>query len=101
MSKTVIVKIEQELSNYIEGLQVEVNARENIVKSILTTPGCEINKALFDEYHKEYTDFKAEYEKAKEQVQLQYMPTEFQGHNVTWSLDFTTCEVTFEKTCDC
>ena len=50
MSKTVIVKIDEELSNYIEGLQVEVAARENIVRSILTTPGCEVNKALFDEY---------------------------------------------------
>ena len=101
MSKTVIIKIDEEFSNYIEGLQLEVNARENIVKSILTTPGSGINKTLFDEYHKEYTDFKAEYDKAKEQIELQYMPEEFKGHTVNWSLDFTTQEVTFEKTCDC
>ena len=101
MAKKVIVKIEEQLSNYIEGLQYEVYARENIIKSILTTPGCEINKELFNDYHKELTDFKTEYEKAKEQVELKYMPEEFKGHKVTWSLDFATCVVTFEKTCDC
>ena len=101
MSKTKVIKVEEQLSNYIEGLQHEVNARESIIKSILTTPGIEINKELFDAYHKELTDFKAEYEKAKEQLQAQYMPEEFVGHEVNWSLDFATCMVTFEKTCEC
>lgn len=101
MEKVVKVLIETELSNYIEGLQYEINARENIIKSILTTEGITINKELFNEYHKELADFKAEYEKAKEQLQLKYMPEEFKEHSVVWSLDFATCVVTFEKTCDC
>ena len=101
MEKIVTKKVEDELSNYIESLQYEVNARENIIKTILTTPGTELNKELFDSYHKEYSEFRAEYEKAKEQLELQYMPEEFRGHQVTWNLDFATRMVTFEKTCEC
>lgn len=101
MEKIITVKIDEELSNYIEGLHYEVNARENIIRTILTTPDVTINKELFDTYHKELADFKAEYEKAKEQLQLKYMPEEFKNHDVTWNLDFASCIVTFEKTCEC
>ena len=49
MSKeTIQVQVEKELSDYIEALQFEVRARESIIKSILTSPDCEINKELLN-----------------------------------------------------
>lgn len=91
------VAIAREMVDLIQGLQYEIATREKIVTNILTTPGMNVNKELFDSYQKELSSYAAQYELAKSNLEKIYMPEEFKKLNteINWRLDFTTGIATF------
>lgn len=85
--------IPQDVSNYIEGLMYEVNARKDLVAFCIDR-GISIDSDVFQRYHKEYVDFSAQYEMAKKEMESTYiMP---KHPNCKWNLDFSTHTVVVE-----
>jgi hypothetical protein len=73
----------------IELLQFEVNSRKEIITGFLQTS---LEKTeLFKQYEKEYQEYFKEYNKAK----LEMLKTYGISPKATWSLDFTTRELTY------
>lgn len=96
-SKTIIVKVDEDLVNTIQGLQYEIMTREKVITAILTTPDVEPNNALFDKYQDVLASYSAQYDDAKNTLVNKYMPEELRGMNVmvNWHLDFMSNQVTF------
>ena len=105
MSRLIKVDVNQETVNMIEGLHYEVNSRKEIIQLMLTKPDPGFNKELFDAYNKEYAEFYAQYDRAKNELQSRYVPEDLIAKNATWSLDFNSCVLTItvpdEVNCNC
>ena len=86
MAKVVEVEIPVELCEYIEALQYECNARQNLVAWLLDrgvkgTP-------QYDAYHKDYVEKYTEYSLAQQELTEKYIKPKYP--NSTWRLDFAT-----------
>ena len=95
MNKKEIIEvvIPKEMSNYIEGLMYEVNARKNLVAFCIER-NIDTNSEIFQRYHKEYVDFTAQYELAKKEMEKEYIVNKYP--NCNWKLDFATHTVSVE-----
>lgn len=93
MKEKIEVVIPEKMSDYIEGLMYEVNARKNLVAFCIER-GMDLEGEVFQRYHKEYVDFTAEYEMAKKEMEREYIVSKYP--NCTWRLDFGTHTVTVE-----
>lgn len=82
------IKIEEEMSNYIERLQYEKNARENLC-AFLIRQGLSQTED-FKYYHDEYKDAYIQYEMAKKELEDKYVPKK----GTRWELNFSTSEIT-------
>ena len=87
MEKKIEVVIPEKMSDYIEGLMYEVNARKNLVAFCIER-GMDLDGEIFKRYHKEYVDFTAQYELAKKEMESIYVLPEYPG--AKWRLDFAT-----------
>ncbi len=83
--------IDETLCNKIEGLQYEVESRKDIITQILAG-NFTVRGELFNQYQQEYKQFFIDYNKAKQEMLLQYDV----GNNVVWNLDFRTRTLTIE-----
>ena len=90
---TVQVIVSEDMSNYIEGLMYEVNARKDLVAFCIER-GMSLDGEIFQRYHKEYVDFSAQYEMAKKELEKTYVQAEYP--NSKWRLDFPTHTLTIE-----
>lgn len=93
MKEKIEVVIPEKMSDYIEGLMYEVNARKNLVAFCIER-GMDLEGEVFQRYHKEYVDFTAEYEMAKKEMADTYVVPEYP--NCNWQLDFATHTLTIE-----
>ena len=91
--KKIEIKIPEDMSNYIEGLMYEVNARKDLVAFCIER-GVDINNDIFQRYHKEYIDFSAQYEIAKKEMENTYIKPKYP--NCKWNLDFSINTVLVE-----
>ena len=87
MKEKIEVVIPEKMSDYIEGLMYEVNARKNLVAFCIER-GMDLEGEVFQRYHKEYVDFTAEYEMAKKEMEREYVSSKYPGSK--WRLDFAT-----------
>lgn len=61
---------------------------------ILTSPA-------FRAYSSELSEFTAEYETAKIELQKMHIPAYLAGHEIKWKLDFASREMEIEILCNC
>lgn len=88
--------ISKDLSEYIERLQFEKMARENLCAFLIRQDL--LNTESFEKYHQEYIELTTEYELAKNELENTYIkPMVPEGKNYTWELDFKTYEVTIHE----
>ncbi len=91
---TIEIEVNDELSTYIESLGYEVTARKNLLQDMITS-GVILKddaKKIFDEYHKEYVEFTAQFEMAKKKLEEEYL----NGKKANWSLNYSTRILTAE-----
>ena len=84
--KTFEVEIPEEVCNYLESLMYETNARKNLLAFCIEHDLNE--KDAFNDYHKEYIEFSAQYEMAKEEMASKYIYPKYPS--CTWNLNFNT-----------
>ena len=82
--ETIGIEIPESLSNYIEGLHYEVNARRDII-ALLIRQGD--TGDAFQKYHKEYLEYYAKLETAKDTMANEYVKPKYP--NCDWRLDFS------------
>ena len=88
----ITITIPESLSNYIEGLQYEVNARRDII-ALLIRQG-EDGSDSFKRYHKEYLEYYAKLETAKDTMANEYVKPSYP--ECDWRLDFGTGTILVE-----
>lgn len=86
-----IIKISQELSNYIESLHYELSARQDLL-SFLVRNNLQESEG-FKRYHEEYIDFYTQYQLAKSNLENDIL-IPLIGGKFSWTLDFSSQEVT-------
>lgn len=92
---TKVITIEnQELINLIEGLQVEVNARKDLLAYMLQNDMVGAQTDSFDRYQQEYREFFVKLDSAKDELQKTYVLPITGTKNASWNLDFATNELT-------
>ena len=82
--------VPEELNNYIEALQYEVNARKDLC-AYMIDHGME-GTDQFNKYHKEYIECFVNYNTAKDEL------TKMFNISGAWNLDFETRELTYDET---
>lgn len=83
-------EVEREMSNYLESLHYETEARKEIVTFMLNN-NMDIKSEAFERYHSEYVELSVEYKTAKKELEKSYISDELRedlGGVVTWNLDF-------------
>lgn len=83
------IKIPEDLCNYIESLMYETNSRKDVIAFMLRQGTAE--GEAFDRYHRQYLEFYAKYETAKEELVAKYIAPA--APNCNWNLNFRTQEV--------
>jgi metal-responsive CopG/Arc/MetJ family transcriptional regulator len=91
MKEVRTIEIPESVSDYIESLQYECNARSDLI-SFMVRNGLQDEEG-FKKYHAEFVDFHAQLELAKQNMEDTYLRPECSG-SFMWNLDFKTHEVT-------
>lgn len=101
--KTFKIKINEELSSYVERLNFEVNAKERIVKTMLSDTSYDnlMENQNFLKYQERYELAFAEYEVAKQEIENMIPKKTREEHPMEWSLDFLTRTMSITFKCDC
>jgi len=105
--KKIEINIEQEMINYLQRLNFEVQSREEVITKLIEIHKDDIDDSLFTskpflKYSEELSRVKAEYEIAKLEVEKMYIPVELYGkHQYNWNINFHTCVMTLEILCQC
>lgn len=101
--KTFKIKINEDMSNYLERLNFEVNAKERIVKSMLsdTSNTNLMENENFLKYQERYEISFSEYELAKQEIENMIPKHLRDNHSLNWNLDFLTQILSITFQCDC
>lgn len=104
--RTLKININQELVDYIERLHFEVEQRKDIIQRLIEAHANDFDEKVlvspaFKAYSSELSEFVAEYELAKEELQNTYIPEYIRNHQINWKLDFANKELIVEILCDC
>lgn len=97
MKKTYTVEISQELANYLQRLQLEVDTHLSVIDRLFTNHKDDPDDSVFEsipwkKYNKELQDVQAEYNLAKDQMSSELKPIvqEKEGRedvNFNWKID--------------
>ena len=105
--KQIKINVTQEMVDYLQRLNFEVQTREEIITKLLEMHKDDSDDSLFVskpflKYSEELSRVKAEYEMAKLEVEKLYVPKELYGqHEYKWNIDFSTNEMTIDVLCAC
>lgn len=104
--RTIKINIDQKIVNYIERLHYEVEQRKDIIQRLIEAHAADTDTAVltspaFKAYSSELSEFVAEYENAKSELQEQYVPEYLKGHQISWKLDFSNRQLIIDIMCDC
>lgn len=94
MSNLTIVNIPTELSDWIEKLFFEYNARLNVFKFLIKDNDIEQN--ILDKYQKEIENKYTELELAKKQVSEQFKPYDF-NNSYIYNFNFDENTIIYEE----
>lgn len=86
-----VVPMPEEFCNYVESLMYETNARKDVIAFMINS--AILNQERFDQYHKEYLEFYAQYELVKQEIQKTYVDEVYGNQAIKWNLNFQTQEL--------
>lgn len=97
LDKQVSFKVDnQEVTNLIESLHYETEARKDIITFYISN-GMDTTSQAFKNYNTEYREFYVQYTTAKEVFEKDYIVPKLEGKKYTrWNLDFASRVVTVE-----
>ena len=86
------ITIDRDVCLKLEGLHYEVESRKQIIGYMISA---NMSKGdAFDSYNADYQKYFIEYEKAKSELEKQYIIPAAGSAFTNWNLDFGTCELT-------
>ena len=91
------IKIDNELSNYIESLQYEKD-RTNEIMAFMLSHDYDTHTSAFRQWNHDNQEAYVKYQEAKNELENQYIHNrpEFKGKKVKWNLDFSNKILTVE-----
>ena len=95
MSDINTIHVTAELRDYIESLWYEVNARKDMIAYAFVKDLQETES--YKQYHKEYLEYYAKYELAKQEIENIYIKPLYGNVSVAWNLDFATATLTIRR----
>ena len=93
MTKTMTITVPEEVRNEVQRYDIERSSRRDIIAYILSG-AVNVSEERFTQYQKEYDDKFAAFEKAKKDIEINYVMPATSGKASNWSLDYSTCIVT-------
>ena len=104
--RTIKIDVNQETVNYIERLHYEVEQRKDIIQRLIESHANDADAAVltspvFKAYSSELSEYVAEYESAKQELQKNFVPGYLNGHKFNWNLDFGAKQLTINILCNC
>jgi hypothetical protein len=96
MEKT--IEVRDDLANYVESLQYEVNSMMAIM-SFMLDRDMDTSTEAFQNWNRKYTEAYASYEAAKAELERDYIKSdpELNGKAVKWNFDFETKTLTITE----
>lgn len=95
MTKTMVITVPEEVRNEVQRYDVERSSRRDIIAYILSG-AVNVSEERFARYQKEYEEKFAGFEKAKHDIEKNFVMSATSGKISHWSLDYSTCEITIE-----
>ena len=91
------IEVSQEVTNYLQRLHFEVEARKDVIATLLDTHKLDENTDLLEspvflEYSKQLSQTKAEYELAKGELD-KFIPKDILDGKFDWNLNFATSQL--------
>lgn len=89
-----VIKISPKFSEYIEKLQYEVSAYQDLLVFSMRQ---NLDKEIYDKYNQDYKDIFVEFSLAKNRLEKEIIQKQYpELKNYTWNLNYLTyeCEVT-------
>lgn len=93
------IKLEEADLNYLQRLNFEVGARNNVITTLIENHAADNNDAVltspaFQTYSRQLSELTAEFELAKQQIGAKYVPQEYRTNSAAvWEVDFVTGEM--------
>lgn len=104
--RTIKINVNSDTVNYIERLHFEVEQRKDIIQRLIEahagdTDAAVLTSPAFNVYSAELSDFVAEYELAKHELEEKFIPDYLKGHQIQWQLDFANNQLKIDILCNC
>lgn len=92
------IKLEEADLNYLQRLQYEVGARNNVIATLLENHAMDNSDAVltspaFQTYTKQLSELTAELEICKQNISAKYVPEEYRTSSAHWEMDFAYGEM--------
>lgn len=104
MSRKIKLMIPEEVTLKIQRLNYEMEARKNVlvrlIEANINDPAFD-EKPLFQTMHDRFVEANAKYDLAREEFAANFLPGYLEGHQVSWTLDYATSELSIEILCNC
>ena len=91
MTKT--ITIPEDLRDRVQNADIECSARRDIITNIITNGAIEPTNEFFQKYQDEYNKSYFAFEKAKSEVEQNYVKKNYPDAT-NWNLNYNTCQVT-------
>lgn len=98
------IELPENLTNYIEKLNYELNSITSVMKSFLEFPEEDIkNNIVYEDYKKNQFEAFSKYEIAKTETLCEYVPIELMmnNHNYNWKIFFAKNILILNVHCNC
>lgn len=104
--RTIKIDVNHELVDYIQRLHFEVEQRKDIIQRLIEahandTDATVLTSSAFKAYSAELSDFVAEYELAKQELENKFVPQFLKEHQIRWNLDFANNQLSIDVLCNC
>ena len=88
-----VIKIEEAVRDYVEGLDYEYSVRRDLVSFMLSN-NMSTDTDAFKKYQTEMAEYNAKFKIAKNEIEKQYILPIIGDKKVRWVLNYDTAEVT-------
>ena len=98
MKCTEVIEVDEELSNFVDAANYEVNSRLDVISYMLANNMTTTTDA-FRSYQAELIEYKKKYDLAKAELEKQVVTPFLDAHNIpkaNWNLDFATHKITID-----
>ena len=100
MNKEIKIKLPEDKVNHIQELDCAVQAKQAVLTNLLDMHALDNNtkvveSPIVEEYQKQITKARQEFEQAKDAIINETLDEETQKDVTTWSINYSTCELVY------